>query len=379
MRDEVVLARGSIERIGDKNSLVEYVNIKEEEFSIERQITTHSEGIQLLIGFFSDKKYGVIKNINKINAIGHRLAHGGERYDEAVLITEEVMKYIKSLKTLAPLHIPFMVRGIEVCQEILPDIPQAAVFDTAFHQTMPRRAYMYGLPYQYYNDYGIRRYGFHGSSHRYVAERAAKLIGSPLNRLKLITCHLGNGASIAAIDKGESVDTSMGFTPLEGIIMGTRCGDIDPAIIPFLMRHENLSEKEIDNILNEESGLLGLSGISNDMRDIETAAKKRKEKAQIAVEVFNYKVIKYIGAYTAVMGSVDAIIFTGGIGENGVNIRKEILKELSFLDIELEEEANKTRGKEVEISKENSSVKIFVIPTDEEIVIARDTKKLLLK
>ncbi|MDI3546478.1 MAG: acetate kinase [Halanaerobiales bacterium] len=377
MEDESVLAKGIVQRIGIDNSFLEHENNRRDEVKIEVDIPDHTTGIKLVIDALLNKEHGVLESMDEINAVGHRVVHGGEKFAESTLITEEVIKQIEEVSDLAPLHNPHNLTGIRVCAKLLPNKPQVAVFDTAFHQTMPRKAYMYALPYEYYEKYGIRRYGFHGTSHKYVAQRAAKLMGKPLEELKIITCHLGNGASIAAVDGGKSVDTSMGLTPLEGLVMGTRCGDIDPAIIPFIMTKEGLSMEEIDNIMNKKSGLYGVSGISNDSRDVEAAAKEGNQRAQTALEMFDYRVTKYIGAYMAAMAGVDAIVFTAGIGENQSRTREVIVNNLAFLNIHLNEEANKTRGKEIEISTSDSDVKVFVIPTNEELMIARDTQEIV--
>lgn len=377
MDDEHVLAKGVVQRIGIDNSFLEHENSKGKEVTIEADIPNHATGIKMVIDVLLDKEHGVLENMDEISAVGHRVVHGGEKFAESTLITDEVLKQIEEVSDLAPLHNPHNLTGIKVCEELLPGKPQVAVFDTAFHQTMPKKAFMYALPYEYYQKYGVRRYGFHGTSHKYVAQRVAHLMGQPLEDLKIVTCHLGNGASLAAVDGGKSVDTSMGLTPLEGLVMGTRCGDIDPAIIPFIMAKEGLSVEEIDDVMNKKSGLYGVSGISNDSRDVEEAAAEGNERAQIALDIFNYRVRKYIGAYTAAMGGVDAIVFTAGIGENAKEIREAIIGDLKFLNITIDKEANDSRGKEVEISTKDSKVKVFVIPTNEELMIARDTKEII--
>jgi acetate kinase len=309
--------------------------------------------------------------------VGHRVVHGGEKFASSTLISEEVINKMEDVSELAPLHNPPNLAGIQVCTDLLPDTPQVGVFDTAFHQSMPEKAYMYALPYEYYEKHGIRRYGFHGTSHKYVAQRAANLMGEPKENLKIITCHLGNGASVSAIDGGKSVDTSMGLTPLEGLVMGTRSGDLDPAIIPFLMNKEDLSADEIDSILNKKSGLLGLSGVSNDSRDVKEAAIDGNDRASLAKDVFDYRVKKYIGSYAAAMGGVDAIVFTAGIGENAKDVRESVMKDMEFLGAKIDEKANDIRGEEREINTPDSKVKIFIIPTNEELVIARDTKRIV--
>ncbi|MFN2363842.1 MAG: acetate/propionate family kinase [Halarsenatibacteraceae bacterium] len=376
MEDESVLARGIVERIGIEDSFLEH-EVNGDEVVIEEDIPNHSKGIGLVIDALLDENHGVLESMDEINAVGHRVVHGGEKFADSVKITDEVVEQMEDVSDLAPLHNPPNIAGIKVCQELMPDKPQVGVFDTAFHQTMPAEAYTYALPYKYYEKYGVRRYGFHGTSHRFVAKRAAKMMDKDYSDSKIITCHLGNGASVAAVKNGKSIDTSMGLTPLEGLVMGTRCGDIDPAIVPFLQEKENLTSKEIDNIMNKESGLLGISGISNDSRDIQEAAAEGNERAQLAGDVFKYRVKKYIGAYTAALGGVDAIVFTAGIGENAKEIRKGILDGLEYLGFELDEEANDTRGKEIEISQSGSKTKVFIIPTNEELVIARDTAEIL--
>lgn len=376
MENENVLAKGIVERIGIEDSFLEH-EVNGDEVVIKEDIPNHSKGISLVIDALLDDNHGVLASMDEINAVGHRVVHGGEKFADSVKITDEVVKQMEDVSDLAPLHNPPNIAGIKVCQELMPEKPQVGVFDTAFHQSMPAEAYTYALPYEYYEKYGVRRYGFHGTSHRFVAKRAAKLIDKDFNDSKIITCHLGNGASVAAVKNGKSIDTSMGLTPLEGLVMGTRCGDIDPAIVPFLQEKEDLSSKEIDNIMNKESGLLGISGISNDSRDIQEAAADGNERAQLAGDVFNYRVKKYIGAYTAAMGGVDAIVFTAGIGENAIEIREGILDGLEYLGFELDKEANDSRGKEIEISKAGSDTRVFIIPTNEELVIARDTAEIL--
>jgi acetate kinase len=337
---------------------------------------THKEALQTLMDALLDKEYGVIKSMNEISAVGHRVVHAGEKFADSVVIDDKVMAALKECIDIAPLHNPPNIMGIEACKEIMPDVPMVAVFDTAFHQTMPKEAYIYAIPYEYYDKYRIRRYGFHGTSHKYVSERAAVMLGKPLEELKIITCHLGNGASITAVNKGKSVETSMGFTPLEGLAMGTRSGDLDPAIVKFIADKEGLSIAQVDTVLNKKSGVLGISGVSSDFRDIEEAAEKGNERAKLALEVYIHRVKKYIGAYAAIMNGVDAIVFTAGLGENSDIIRSDICKDMSFLGIELDEEKNHVRGKETDISTAGSKVRVLLIPTNEELMIARDTKKL---
>jgi len=377
MEEERVLAKGLVERIGIEDSAIEYENNNGQEVEKDIDIANHRDGIEHVIEMLLDSEVGVLEDIDEINAVGHRVVHGGEKFAHSTLITEEVIDKIEEVTPLAPLHNPHNLSGIKVCKELLPDKPQVGVFDTAFHQTMPEEAYTYAIPYEYYEEHGVRRYGFHGTSHKYVAKRCAALMDEDIEDLKIITCHLGNGASMAAVDGEKSIDTSMGMTPLEGLVMGTRSGDIDPAIIPFLMEKENLEAKEIDNILNKESGLLGVSGISNDSRDVRQAAHDGNHRAALADKVFNYRVRKYIGAYIAALNGVDAVVFTGGIGENAAGVREHILEKLNNLGFELDPEANKVRGEEREITTEDSKVKAFVIPTNEELVIARDTKEIV--
>ncbi|MDD4504324.1 MAG: acetate kinase, partial [Clostridiaceae bacterium] len=350
-----------------------------DKITIERPMPTHKEALQTLVDALTDKDYGVIKDMGEITAVGHRVVHAGEKFAYSVMLDEEVMNALKECIAIAPLHNPPNIMGIEACRQIMPKVPMVGVFDTAFHQSMPKEAYIYALPYELYEKYKIRRYGFHGTSHKYVSERAAVMLGKPLDQLKLITCHLGNGASIAAVKYGKSVDTSMGFTPLEGLAMGTRCGDIDPAIIKYLSDIENISVAQIDGMLNKKSGVLGISGVSSDFRDIEEAADNGNERAKLALSVYVHKVKKYIGAYAAIMNGADAIIFTAGLGENSAHSRSEICKDMNFLGIELDEAKNNVRGKEADLSKEGSKVKILLVPTNEELMIARDTMKLVSK
>lgn len=343
---------------------------------MESEIPDHVDGIKKVLAALVDPNHGVIKSMDEIDAVGHRVVHGGEVFSESVLVTEENLKQIEALSDMAPLHQPPNVAGIRACQKLMPNTPQVAVFDTAFHQTMPPVAFMYGVKYEEYKKYGIRKYGFHGTSHRYVAACAAELLGKKPEDTKIITCHLGNGSSITAVDGGKSVDTSMGFTPLDGVLMGTRCGSIDPAIVPILMQKKGLDNAGMDKYMNKECGVLGISGISSDFRDLEDAANKGDEKAQLALDMFCYQVKRYIGAYAAAMGGVDAIVFTAGVGENDIGTRAKVCKGLEFLGVELDAERNNVRGKVTEISKADSKVKVFLIPTNEELVIARDTNRL---
>lgn len=373
MEGEKVMAKGLIERIGMEGSTLKHTPAGKYTIDIKEDIPDHKHGIQAVIKALTHPDYGVISDMEEIDAVGHRVVHGGERFTDSMLITSDVLQGIEACAEIAPLHNPPNLHGINACLEIMRYTPQVAVFDTAFHQTMPKVAYLYGLPYEMYVKYGLRRYGFHGTSHKYVAQRAAQLMGEHVNDLRIVSCHLGNGASITAIKYGRSVDTSMGYTPLEGLIMGTRSGEIDPAIIPFLMEKENMSAQQIDEYLNRRSGILGISGLSSDFRDLESAANRGDERSQLAIDVFAYKVRKYIGGYVAVMGGIDAIVFTAGLGENSPFMRDKICNGLEYLGTRIDPELNNVRGKEREISVRRARVKIFVIPTNEELVIARDT------
>ena len=377
MEDESVMARGLAERIGIEGSRLKHQAAGREEIIIEKPMPDHKTALKLITDVLTDKETGVIKDVDEIYAVGHRVVHGGEKFSGSVRITDEVMDTLRECADLAPLHNPPNIMGIEACQQLMPGKPMAGTFDTAFHHTIPDYAYIYPIPYEYYKKYGVRKYGFHGTSHKYVAERAAELLGKPLESLKIITCHLGNGASITAVKGGKSVETSMGFTPLEGLAMGTRCGSIDPAIVAFLMEKENKTIEEVNNILNKRSGVLGISGISSDFRDLEQAAEKGDYGAKLAIEVFAYKVKKFIGSYSAVMNGVDAIVFTAGLGENSASMRERICGGLDYLGVELDREANNVRGKETIISKPGCKVKVLVIPTNEELMIARETVKIV--
>ncbi|MCI8977639.1 MAG: acetate kinase [Lachnospiraceae bacterium] len=377
-KSEAVIAKGICERIGIEGSQMTYTpagGVKQETVT---PMKDHTEAIRLVLGALTDKENGVVKSLDEIGAVGHRLVHGGENFASSTLITDEVIKAIEECNDLAPLHNPANLIGISACKELMPNTPMAGVFDTAFHQTMPEEAYLYGLPYHYYEDYKVRRYGFHGTSHSYVSARAAEVVGKAYEDLKIIVCHLGNGASVSAVKNGKCVDTSMGLTPLEGLIMGTRSGDIDPAIIEFLCNKENKSVQEIMNVLNKKSGVFGLSGdFSSDFRDLEKAYRAGEAFAQRTMKAFAYRVAKYIGAYAAAMNGVDVICFTAGIGENSPFIRTMVCSYLGYLGIELDEEANVKRGEEVEITTPESRTKVLVIPTNEELAIARETVALL--
>lgn len=376
---EDVLAKGLCERIGIEGSNLKHTPGQKESVVINEPMNDHTAAVKTVIDALLDPAYGVIKSIDEISAVGHRVVHGGEAFSGSVIITDDVIKAIEDCSDLAPLHNPPNLIGINACKKLMPTTKMVAVFDTAFHLTMPKEAYMYALPYEFYENYKIRKYGFHGTSHKYVSERAAVMLNKKAEDTKIITCHLGNGASICAVKGGKSVDTSMGFTPLEGLIMGTRSGDIDPAIIFYLMRQKNMSFDEIDDALNKRSGVLGLSGISSDFRDIEEAAAAGNERAKTAIDVFCLRVAKYVGSYAAAMNGADAVVFTAGLGENGASVREKICAYLSYLGLELNKEANEVRGKEIDIATADSKVRVFVIPTNEELVIARDTKDLLDK
>ena len=373
MNGEQVLAKGLIERIGMEGSVLKHTPTGKYTVDISAEIPDHSVGIQMALDALTNEEYVVIDSMDEIDAVGHRVVHGGERFTDSVLISDDVLNGIEACAEIAPLHNPPNLYGIKACMRLMYNTPQVAVFDTAFHQTMPKVAYLYGLPYEMYVKYGLRRYGFHGTSHKYVAQQAAEMMGEHMSDLRFITCHLGNGASIAAIKYGKSIDTSMGYTPLEGLVMGTRSGEIDPAIIPFLMEKENMNAQQIDDYLNRRSGILGISGLSSDFRDLESAANRGDERSQLAIDIFAYKVKKYIGGYVAAMGGVDAIIFTAGLGENSPFMRDKICNGLEYLGTRIDPELNKLRGKQMEISIKRARVKIFVIPTNEELVIARDT------
>ena len=378
MEDESVLAKGLVDRIGLDGSVLNHQPTGKPKVPLTAEIKNHTIAIKMVLEALAHPEHGVVSSIEEIDAIGHRVVHGAEKFSDSVLISPAVLAALDEFTELAPLHNPPNISGINACADILPNVPQVGVFDTAFHQTMPKHAFLYGIPYEAYKKYGVRRYGFHGTSHKYVSQRAAEMMGDHMSNLRIITCHLGNGASITAIKNGKSIDTSMGFTPLEGLVMGTRCGDIDPAIPPYLMRKEGMTPDEVDTYLNKKSGVLGLSGLSSDFRDLEEAADKGNERAQLAIDVFAYTVRKYIGSYAAAMGGVDAIVFTAGLGENSPRMRDQICNGLEFLGTRVDAAKNAGRGKEQEISVDGSKVKIFVIPTNEELVIARDTKTICL-
>ena len=377
MTDESVLAKGRVTRIGNENPTLKYKAEGRDKLKKTIDISNHSDGLQVIKEYLLSDAKGVIKDVADIDAIGHRVVHGGEKFSEPTLIDESVEKDIDRLSELAPLHNPHNLTGIKECKEVIPDTPQVAVFDTGFHQTIPEEAYLYGLPYEFYEEYGIRRYGFHGTSHQFVATRAAEMMNTSVEELKIVTCHLGNGASMAAIKEGESVETSMGFTPLEGLVMGTRSGDLDPSIVPFLMKKEDLGPDEVEEMLNKDSGLLGVSGISNDFREINEAAQNGNKRAKNALDLFYHRIQKYIGSYMVIMEGLDVIVFTGGIGENEGAARAGILDKLENFGVTIDEKANQVKGEAEEISTNDSSIKALTIPTNEELVIARSTQDLV--
>lgn len=373
MPSEEVLTKGVVERIGFEDAIFN-ITVNGKKIKEVTPIPDHAVAVKMLL----DKliELGIIQSFDEIEGIGHRVVHGGEKFSDSVLITDETLKEIEDLSDLAPLHNPANVVGIKAFREVLPNVPAVAVFDTAFHQTMPEQSFLYSLPYEYYEKFGIRKYGFHGTSHKYVTQRAAELLGRPIEQLRLISCHLGNGASIAAVEGGKSIDTSMGFTPLAGVAMGTRSGNIDPALIPYIMQKTGKTAEEVIDILNKKSGMLGLTGFSSDLRDIEEAAAKGDQRAELALEVFAGRIHKYIGSYAARMCGVDAIIFTAGIGENSDVVRAKVLRGLEFMGVYWDPALNKVRGKEAFISYPHSPVKVLVIPTNEEVMIARDVMRL---
>lgn len=379
MNGEILLAKGLVERIGMEGSVITHEKIGMDKVVNETPMESHKEAIALVLEAVAHPDHGVVKDMSEINAVGHRVVHAGEKYAHSVLIDDDVIKALEECVELAPLHNPPNLLGIAACQELMPNTPMVGVFDTAFHQTMPPESYIYAIPYEYYEKHKIRRYGFHGTSHKYVAQRCADIMNCNLDDLKIITCHLGNGASVSAIKRGVCIDTSMGFTPLEGLVMGTRSGDIDPAIVTYIREKENLDQGVANEILNKKSGVLGISGVSSDFRDLETAAEEGNERAQLAIKVFAHKVRFYIGAYIAEMNGVDAIVFTAGVGENDIAMRDIICNDLGNLGIKLDLVKNKTRGKESIISRDDSRVKIILIPTDEELMIARDTVEIVQK
>ena len=377
MEQKSVIAQGGVEKVGLEGAFIKFTLPSGEKVVVEKEIPEHQTAIELILSILTSEQYGAISSLQEIGAVGHRVVHGGEKFNASVLINDEVIDAIKQCSDMAPLHNPAKLLGIETISAILPNIPQVAVFDTAFHQTMPASAFMYGIPYEAYEKYGVRRYGFHGTSHRYVSARVCEFLGIQAEGTKIITCHVGNGGSITAIKDGKSIDTSMGFTPLEGLLMGTRCGDIDAGAVTYLMEKEGLDAKGISNYLNKKGGVAGVSGLSSDMRDIEAADKAGEPKAVLAMSMYAYRIKKYIGAYTAALGGVDVIVFTGGVGENQIGLRAQICNELAYMGVELDEVANDTKGEEIVITKPTSKVKVVVVPTDEEFMIASDTLELI--
>jgi acetate kinase len=379
MVTEAAPAKGLVERIGIANPRLVHQKEDAEKVTIETDIPNHDVAVKLVIDALMHTEHGVISDISEISAAGHRVVHGGEFFTKSAIVTDEVKKAIAECAALAPLHNPANLIGIEACEKLMGATPQVAVFDTAFHQTMPEKAYLYAIPYGLYEKYKIRKYGFHGTSHNYVTARAAAMLGKPIEQLKLISCHLGNGASVCAVDGGKSVDTSMGLTPLEGLMMGTRSGDMDPAAVSFIMDKEGLTTKQMEGLLNKESGVLGISGTSSDFRDIEDAVAKGDSRAKTALDMFHYRVAKYIGSYAAAMNGVDAVIFTAGIGENGISTRLAICEYLGWLGVCADRDKNNVRGKEVDFSAAEAKVRALAVPTNEELVIARDTLALCKK
>lgn len=379
MADQSVLAKGGIEKLGMKGSFLKHSHADGRKIVFEGEILDHKSGIEYILGVLTSEKYGCLKNLEEIDAVGHRVVHGGEYFHASEFITDEVIEAIVKCTDLAPLHNPPNLKGINAMEELIPRIPQVAVFDTAFHQTMEAQSYMYGIPYVLYEKYGIRRYGFHGTSHRYVTKRACEILGRDYESQKIISCHLGNGASVAAVKDGKSYDTSMGFTPLEGLVMGTRSGDLDIGVVTYIMEKEELGLKSANTLFNKHSGMLGLSGVSSDMREIEEAAEEGNERAKMALDIYDYRVKKYIGSYMAGMGGLDILIFTGGIGENADTTRSGVAGQLESLGIKIDPAKNEgLRGKEAIISTDDSPVKVMVVPTDEELMIALDTEKKVL-
>lgn len=375
--NETTLAEGGVEKIGLADGFLKYRRSDGSKAILELGLTDHRGAIKAILNILTDPAEGCIKSYNEIDAVGHRLVHGAEKFTKSVIINDEVKQMVRDCYDLAPLHNPANMTGVDAITALMPDVPQVGVFDTAFHQTMPAKAYMYALPYRFYQEDGVRRYGFHGTSHRYVAQRAGEFLGVDINTKKIITCHIGNGGSITAVLNGKSVDTSMGLTPTEGLMMGTRVGDVDPGVLTYLMMRHNYTAEDLQKIINKESGMAGVTEISSDMREIEAAVKAGNERARLGLEMYEYRIIKYIGAYAAAMGGVDIIVFTGGVGENQTGLRADVCAPLGFMGVEIDPEANNVRGEEAVISKPDSRVTVCVIPTDEELMIARDTRDLV--
>ena len=378
MTTKEVMAQGGIEKLGLPDSFLKFTLADGSKKIIEKNMPEHTVGVELILEVLTNAEYGCIKSLEEIDAVGHRLVHGGEKFNTSVVITPEVIKQMEACTELAPLHNPANLKGVAAITKILPNVPQVGVFDTAFHQTMPAHAYMYALPYEYYEKYGVRRYGFHGTSHRYVSRRACEFLGLDYENTKVITAHIGGGGSVTAVKNGKSIDTSMGLTPVEGLMMGTRCGDVDLGAMTFLMEKEGLDAAGVNAVINKKSGVMGVSGVSSDMRDIEAAIAAGNERAKLALDMFEYRLLKYIGAYTAALNGVDVLVFTGGIGENQMQTRDYICRGLEYLGVKYNAELNgKTRGEEIEISTPDSKVRVVVIPTDEELTIASDTVALV--
>jgi acetate kinase len=380
METQEELGTGAVEKIGMKGSFLKHVRRDGQKVLLKGEVLEHQIGIEYILGILTSEKHGGIKSLEEIDGVGHRVVHGGEKFNTSLLITDEVIQKITECIDIAPLHNPPNLAGVKAISELLPDVPQVAVFDTAFHQTMPDYAYMYGIPYSLYKKYGIRRYGFHGTSHRYVSKRAAEFLGLDYSNSKIITAHLGNGGSVCAIKNGKSVDTSMGFTPIEGLMMGTRSGDVDLGVVTYLMEKETIGSASVSTLFNKHSGVLGVSGVSSDMRDVRQATAEGDERARLAWEMYEYRVLKYIAAYVAVLNGVDAIVFTGGVGENQTETRRYVAEQMSYMGIKIDNELNmSSRGKEVLLSTPESTVKMCVIPTDEEFMIASDTLAIIQK
>ncbi len=378
MATKAVKAKGVVEKVGLKGSFLKLEKENGEKVKLEGEVMDHQTGIEYILGVMTSKKHGCLDSLEEINAVGHRVVHGGEKFKSSVLIDDEMIKEMENCAELAPLHNPPNLKGIYAMKVLLPKVPQVGVFDTAFHQTMPKTAYMYAIPYSLYQKYGIRRYGFHGTSHRYVSQRACEILGKDIKTQKIITCHLGNGASMAAILNGKSIDTSMGLTPVEGLIMGTRAGDLDLGVITFIMDKEDIDFKATNTLINKHSGILGITGVSSDMREVEEAAQKGNERAQLALDMYHYRIKKYIGTYIAALNGLDILVFTGGVGENSAETRKHVCENLGFFDIEIDDRKNdKLRGKEAVISKDGKKVTVMVVPTNEELVIAQDTMEIV--
>ena len=375
MKTEEVIAKGNFERIGEKEAFLTH-KVNSDKYVINSPVTNHEEALKIILEQLLNEKYGVINNLNEIDAIGHRIVHGGEIFDKSVVITDDVIKKIDECSTLAPLHNPAAILGINACKKAMPEKPMVAVFDTAFHQTMPKENYIYPIPEEYYKKYKVRKYGAHGTSHQYVSKIAIDLLKKPLEETKIVTCHLGQGASICAVKGGKSIDTSMGLTPLGGIAMVTRSGDLDPSVVTYIMEKENLTPNEMNTILNKKSGLYGITGLNPDYREIENASTGDNEKAKVAIEMFTTIIAQFVAKYAVSLNGIDAIVFTGGIGENQVNIRRKICEKLSFMGVDINLNTNTVRGEQIEISTDNSKIKVYVIPTNEELVIARDTMSL---